>query len=542
MRSRCGKVFAVRIRRMTATEDPFMKIAEGRFPLSTESISSAGFWAPRFTAESTVPPVGEYVPRPDRNVDTLWKYSLLGFLGLDHFYLRSPVTGIAKLLTMGGFLVWWLWDLIQISTERERVLNYGLSGPFDAFTGVGQGMMYEGSKWNYSQITDFGSWAVATIFGFLGIDMFLLGRFWLGFRKLIIFLLTMSAIAPFLVKLATGGFWSAISSIGIFSLIWTIFCFMLAIGLAIIWMGDLSTILTHPDTIMKKGMPISQTAVDSLGWVKKLYMDDKGNITPGLEQEWKTIDEHYNFHTDGILAKELQGRFWIAHGDEKPTFPSQGTIPGFIPVQLFLRMNVNFITWVFAGIISLWKLTPMGRTMALAEKSLNRVNEGIEKAHKFADAAQEAKQKFDGLASQGLGGLASQGLKGLESKGLGGLGGLAKGLESKGLGGLAKGLGDVKGLDLAKGLESKGLDLAKGLGDVKGLDLAKGLESKGLGDVKGLASKIPGGLGGLGSFKKLQRGGSLEELSTESQVMGGIIVALLAGGSLKGLIDYTMNQ
>jgi len=505
MRSRCGKVFAVRIRRMTATEDPFMKLSEGRFPLNTESISSAGFWVPRFTAESTVPPVGEYVPRPDRNVDTLWKYSLLGFLGLDHFYLRSPATGIAKLLTMGGFLVWWLWDLIQISTERERVLNYGLSGPFDAFTGVGQGMIYEGSRWNYSQITDFGSWAVATIFGFLGIDMFLLGRFWLGFRKLIIFLLTMSAIAPFLAKLATGSLWSAISSVGVFGLIWTIFCFMLAIGLGIIWMGDLSTLLTHPDTIMKKGMPISQTAVDSLGWVKKLYMDDEGKITPGLEQEWKTIDEHYNFHAKGILAQELQGRFWIAHGDEKPTLPSQGTVPGFIPLQLFWRMIVNFIMWVFTGILALWKMTPMGRTMALAEKSFNKVNEGITKAQQFADTAQAAKQKFDGLASQGLGGL----------------GGLAKGFESK-------------GLDLAKGLESKGLDLAKGL------------ESKGLGDMKGLASKIPGGLGSLGSLgslgKKLQRGGSLEELSTESQVMGGIIVALLAGGSLKGLIDYTMNQ
>ena len=237
---------------------------------------------------------------------------------------------------------------------------------------------------------------------------------------------------------------------------------------------------------MKKGMPISQTAVDSLGWVKKLYMDDEGNITPGLEQEWKTIDEHYNFHTKGILAQELQGRFWIAHGDEKPNVPTQGTVPGFIPLQLFWRMNVNFITWVFAGVISLWKKTPMGRGMAMAEKSLEKANEGFAKAQQFADAAKAAKQKMEGL------------------------GGLAKGLESKGMDGLAK------------GLESKGMD-----------GLAKGLESKGLGGLGGLAK-------GLG--KKPQRGGSLEELSTESQVMGGIIVALLAGGSLKGLIDYTMNQ
>ena len=38
------------------------------------------------------------------------------------------------------------------------------------------------------------------------------------------------------------------------------------------------------------------------------------------------------------------------------------------------------------------------------------------------------------------------------------------------------------------------------------------------------------------------KGGAYSELSTESQVMGAVLVAILAGGSLKGLIDYTMTD
>ena len=37
----------------------------------------------------------------------------------------------------------------------------------------------------------------------------------------------------------------------------------------------------------------------------------------------------------------------------------------------------------------------------------------------------------------------------------------------------------------------------------------------------------------------VQAGGSL---STEAQVMGTVVVALIAGGSLKGLVDYLMIE
>jgi hypothetical protein len=39
-----------------------------------------------------------------------------------------------------------------------------------------------------------------------------------------------------------------------------------------------------------------------------------------------------------------------------------------------------------------------------------------------------------------------------------------------------------------------------------------------------------------------QQGGARPELSTEAQVMGAVVVALIAGGSLKGLVDYLMTE
>jgi hypothetical protein len=40
-----------------------------------------------------------------------------------------------------------------------------------------------------------------------------------------------------------------------------------------------------------------------------------------------------------------------------------------------------------------------------------------------------------------------------------------------------------------------------------------------------------------------QTGGARDEpLTTEAQIMGATVIALIAGGSLKGLIDYLMPQ
>ncbi|GAB2853248.1 TM2 domain-containing protein [Microbacterium insulae] len=68
---------------------------------------------------SPTPPLPS-VP-PERSFIATWMFSwLLGFLGVDRFYLGKIGTGIAKLLTIGGLGVWWLIDLILTLAGVQR--------------------------------------------------------------------------------------------------------------------------------------------------------------------------------------------------------------------------------------------------------------------------------------------------------------------------------------------------------------------------------------------------------------------------------------
>ena len=44
---------------------------------------------------------------------------LVGGLGIDRFYMGYIGLGILKLLTFGGFGIWWLVDLILIVTKHD---------------------------------------------------------------------------------------------------------------------------------------------------------------------------------------------------------------------------------------------------------------------------------------------------------------------------------------------------------------------------------------------------------------------------------------
>jgi hypothetical protein len=56
-----------------------------------------------------------------RSFIATWLLSwLLGVLGVDRFYLGKVGTGILKLLTIGGFGIWWLVDLVLTLTNAQK--------------------------------------------------------------------------------------------------------------------------------------------------------------------------------------------------------------------------------------------------------------------------------------------------------------------------------------------------------------------------------------------------------------------------------------
>ena len=64
-----------------------------------------------------------------------------GFFGLDHVWLRSPLSGFLKcivnILTLG---LWYFYDILQILGEKDSVMKNGLSAPIVGALGIGAGM------------------------------------------------------------------------------------------------------------------------------------------------------------------------------------------------------------------------------------------------------------------------------------------------------------------------------------------------------------------------------------------------------------------
>jgi hypothetical protein len=69
-------------------------------------------------------------------------FSVLGgFFGLDHVWLRSPMTGFIKfLVNCVTFGFWWFYDMVQIFSEKDNVMKFGLSAPLYGPMGLGAGI------------------------------------------------------------------------------------------------------------------------------------------------------------------------------------------------------------------------------------------------------------------------------------------------------------------------------------------------------------------------------------------------------------------
>jgi TM2 domain-containing membrane protein YozV len=86
--------------------------------------SAAAFCEGCGTKTNGAAPIAPQAQSVNKEVsDKSWETTLLlsiffGGFGADHFYVGKTVTGIIKLLTLGGCGVWWLIDFIMIMTGK----------------------------------------------------------------------------------------------------------------------------------------------------------------------------------------------------------------------------------------------------------------------------------------------------------------------------------------------------------------------------------------------------------------------------------------
>jgi len=123
---------------------------------------------------------------PDRDYFTFVVLSIVaGFFGIDHVYLRSFPTAIAKTLvnvfTLG---LWYFWDLLQIFSDSERIKKEGLNSPFDWIKGIGRGVFAKPGEAR-APPKDYVIYTLLTFLGCLGVDKFYLGEYGQGIVKLI---------------------------------------------------------------------------------------------------------------------------------------------------------------------------------------------------------------------------------------------------------------------------------------------------------------------------------------------------------------------
>ena len=134
---------------------------------------------------------------PDKSYYTFVVLSVLfGLLGVDHFYVRSFHTGIYKfimnLCTLG---MWYIWDILQIINNGEKIRTEGLTSPFDWFCGIAKGVFIPlGESQKYTSQKSYILYAFLAIFlGWFGLDKLYMGNVWQAVAK------GLSVFNPFLI-------------------------------------------------------------------------------------------------------------------------------------------------------------------------------------------------------------------------------------------------------------------------------------------------------------------------------------------------------
>lgn len=135
---------------------------------------------------------------------------LTGFFGIDHLLFRSPSTALAKFLTnIFTFGLWYMYDIVQVFTDKKFVKEYGFSKPISGPAGLG--LDY------FRGITDKKETLGPSKTGFLSIVFFLLYLFTS---------LTPFGISNFVAGDTEGGIAKFLLSFGLWGIIWIPFLFI----------------------------------------------------------------------------------------------------------------------------------------------------------------------------------------------------------------------------------------------------------------------------------------------------------------------------
>lgn len=148
------------------------------------TISQVKFWmdgTSATNAEREGADAGTYL-----SYDVFLGLSVLGgFFGLDHLYLRSPATFLAKfIVNIFCFGIWWIYDATQAVFNADVVRVYGLGLPGWGPFGIGAGVLSKDIP--DKKHASFVLYSVALFFGgLIGMDSFVTGDRQMGIIRLL---------------------------------------------------------------------------------------------------------------------------------------------------------------------------------------------------------------------------------------------------------------------------------------------------------------------------------------------------------------------
>ena len=505
---------------MSIEETLFNATVKNRFPIAHEGItavSAASTWTARqarqFDADGNPKVIpeedrvtGAFIPRPDRTIGTLRIMSLFGILGLDHFYLRSPVTGLIKLFTFGGFFIWWIWDAAQAFTEGDRVMEYGMTLPFDLGTGIGQGMITNKDT-NYKQNANYSMFAIGALLSFVGVDSMFAGKWAQFIRKIVDFVI----FASLLGSLFTGGH-------GIISLVFhTIFLALFGVFVWGPWWGTVSNTIFNPQRMFTKGIKFSDEIKQMLNYFN-VWTKSIGKMSYEHTQQ----EFGYGEMPPGELARLFRVKYSAdkeTGDDEVETDEAEegGTGSDSKPIWPMALMLGNAITGWIISIVA--KFSIQARIIVEGLMARTKEEEVGAVAGVFAAIAEE--KIGSKLKGSPLGAMMGSG---------GPLGGLTGGLT----GALGSGSGRSGGPGGAGGLAGA---LGAVTGGKGGLAGALGAATGGKGGLAGALGAVTGGKGGLaGALGAISKPALEQAMGSHTGPAASVLGALAGGQNLTSAV------